>query len=145
MKNFWYRAVLVSPVLVALAVGPALAGDDKSKAAGGGADTSKSSDSQKSQQPMTPGSGSSAPAASPKTEAAGDFTARHTMEGEVTKIDQKKGMVSVKTPEGTLDLHFPPTALANIKKGDRVAVELALKQEMSGGATSPRSQAPTKR
>ncbi len=139
MQSTWYRATIVSAVLLALGVGPALAGDE-AKPTGG-------PDSYKSSEPKTPGSnpaGKNEPAASPKTEA-GDFTGRHTMEGEVTRIDQNKGTVSVKTAEGTLDLHFPPSALANIKKGDRVSVELALKQEMSGGTMSPRSQAAPKR
>ncbi|MGH7303587.1 MAG: hypothetical protein ACRELZ_09875 [Candidatus Rokuibacteriota bacterium] len=33
----------------------------------------------------------------------------------------------VKTPEGRMLLHFPPAALQNVKKGDNVTVELALK------------------
>jgi hypothetical protein len=143
MQSTWYRAAIVSAVLLALGVGPALAGDEKTKSSGGAGDTYRSSE-----QPTAPGSspaGKSEPAASPKTEAAGDFTGRHTMAGEVTKVDQNKGTVSVKTAEGTLDLHFPPSALANIKKGDRVSVELALKHEMSGGTMSPRSQGTPKR
>jgi hypothetical protein len=52
---------------------------------------------------------------------------RHTMEGQVTKVDAKKGWVDVKTPEGSMKLHFPPSALANVKKGDSVTVELGLK------------------
>jgi hypothetical protein len=35
-----------------------------------------------------------------------------------------------------MDLHFPPSALSTVKKGDHVAVELALKPS-SGGAASP--------
>jgi hypothetical protein len=38
-----------------------------------------------------------------------------------------KGRLFVKTPEGRMLLHFPSTALQNVKKGDRVTVELALK------------------
>lgn len=71
--------------------------------------------------------------------APGDFTGRHTMEGEVTRIDQTKGSMSLRTAEGTMDLHFPPSALANIKKGDRVSVELALKPAM-GPSASPRTE-----
>src|SRR2546425_6571127 len=93
MQSTWYRATIVSAVLLALGVGPALAGDE-AKPTGG-------PDSYKSSEPKTPGSspaGKNEPAASPKTEA-GDFTGRHTMEGEVTKIDQNKGTVSVKRSE----------------------------------------------
>jgi hypothetical protein len=57
---------------------------------------------------------------------AGDFTARHTMNGEVTEVDHNQGKLKLKTQEGTLDLHFPPSALQNVKKVDRVIVELAL-------------------
>jgi hypothetical protein len=61
------------------------------------------------------------------------------MEGEVTKVDQNKGTLSLKTAEGTLYLHFPPSALANVKKGDHVTVELAMKPS-TGGSASPRSE-----
>jgi hypothetical protein len=71
--------------------------------------------------------------------ASADFSGRHTMEGEVTKVDQNKGKLSLKTAEGTLDLHFPPSALANVKKGDHVTVELAMKPS-AGGNASPRSE-----
>jgi hypothetical protein len=79
--------------------------------------------------------------AAPKHEGAGEFTGRHIMEGQVTRIDQTKGTVSLKTAEGTMDLHFPPSALANIKKGDRVAVELALKPA-TGPSASPSTDKP---
>ena len=52
---------------------------------------------------------------------------RHTMDGEVTKVDGKKGWVDVKTSEGSMKLHFPPAVLANVKKGNAVSVELGLK------------------
>ena len=79
---------------------------------------------------------SSSPSASPSTMASGDFTARHTMEGEVVSIDQKKGHLKLKTAEGNMDLHFPPSALANVKKGDRIAVELAMKPAGSASLKS---------
>jgi len=52
---------------------------------------------------------------------------RHTMTGEVTSVTPDKGRVLVKTPEGRMLLHFPSAALQNVKKGDSVTVELALK------------------
>jgi hypothetical protein len=55
------------------------------------------------------------------------FMGRHTMTGEVTNIDNQKGMFSLKTKEGTLDLHAPPSALQGVKRGDQVAVEIAVK------------------
>ena len=57
------------------------------------------------------------------TEAAG----RHTMEGEVTKVDAKKGWVDVKTAEGRLKLHYPAPALDSVKAGDQVTVEIGLR------------------
>ena len=58
---------------------------------------------------------------------AGDMAGRHSMDGQVTKVDAKKGWIDVKTPEGSMKLHFPPAALANVKKGDSVTVELGIK------------------
>jgi BON domain len=62
------------------------------------------------------------PAASP-----GNFTGRHTMTGEITDVDASRGRVELRTAEGDLDLHFPPSALRNVKRGDRVTVELAIR------------------
>ena len=52
--------------------------------------------------------------------------ARHTMEGKVTKVDAKRGWIVVKTPDGSMKLHFPPTALEGVKTGDSVSVEVAM-------------------
>ena len=60
------------------------------------------------------------------TRAGGEMD-RHTMDGEVTKVNAKKGWVDVKTSEGSMKLHFPPEALASIQKGDMVSVELGIK------------------
>jgi hypothetical protein len=71
-----------------------------------------------------------APSASPATSASpasGDFMGRHTMTGEVTKVDAAGGKFSLKTGEGTLELHAPPSALAGVKQGDRMTVEIAVK------------------
>jgi len=61
--------------------------------------------------------------------SATDATAidRHTTTGEVTSVTPDKGRLIVKTPEGRMLLHFPSSALQNVKKGDSVTVELALK------------------
>jgi hypothetical protein len=69
---------------------------------------------------------------------------RHTMEGTVTKLDQKSGKFSVKTHEGTLDLHAPASALQGVKKGDRIAVEIAVKPmgSAASGATTGGSASP---
>ena len=63
------------------------------------------------------------------------LTGRHTMTGEVTSVAPDKGRLFVKTPEGRMLLHFPAAALQNVKKGDSVTVELALKD--NGPAKTP--------
>jgi hypothetical protein len=60
---------------------------------------------------------------------AKDMMGKHSMEGEVTSVDAKKGWVHLKTSEGTMIVHFPPTALQNVHKGDTMTVTLALKDE----------------
>jgi hypothetical protein len=68
--------------------------------------------------------------------ASGGARGQHKMMGEVTKIDSSKGMVTLKTDEGDLDLHFPPSALQGIKEGDRVEVQLAIRPAGAGAAGS---------
>ena len=55
-----------------------------------------------------------------------NMTGHHTMDGEVTKVDAKKGWVDVKTADGSMKLHFPPPALDNVKTGDSVTVDIAM-------------------
>jgi len=66
------------------------------------------------------------PAASPGSAA---FAGRHTMTGEVTDVDATHGRVTVKTGEGDLQLHFPPSTLSTLKRGDRVTVDLGVRKE----------------
>jgi hypothetical protein len=56
------------------------------------------------------------------------MTGHHTMDGEVTKVDAKKGWVDIKTSEGRMKVHFPPSALENVKVGDSVTVEVVMKK-----------------
>ena len=60
---------------------------------------------------------------------------KHTMDGKVTKVDAKKGWVDVKTPEGSMKLHFPPAALDGVKTGDGVTVELGMSASASSDTT----------
>jgi len=69
----------------------------------------------------------SATMASAQSGPMADAKGRHSMDGEVTKVDSKRGWIDVKTSEGSMKLHFPPDALAEVKKGDRVTVDLAIK------------------
>jgi len=64
---------------------------------------------------------------------------RHTMTGEVTSVAPDKGRLFIKTPEGRMLLHVPTTALQNVKKGDSVTVELALKDNGPAPTTKERS------
>lgn len=53
---------------------------------------------------------------------AGD---RLVVDGEVTRVDAKKGWIDVKTRDGRMTLRFPPAALEGVKVGDRVSIEVA--------------------
>jgi hypothetical protein len=59
--------------------------------------------------------------------SSSDRSSPFTVEGEVTKVDAKKGWVDVKTAEGRMKLHYPPPALDNVKNGDRVTVEIGMR------------------
>src|SRR5262249_22050466 len=113
------RIALATALAAALGAAPAFAGDP-----------TKANDTKA-------GDKASSPSASPSTAAGGDFVARHTMTGEVTRVDSNKGHLTLKTAEGNLDLRFPPSSLSNVKKGDRVTVELAMKPEGGPAASGP--------
>jgi hypothetical protein len=68
--------------------------------------------------------------------ATGEMTGRHTMEGKVTSVNAKTGWVHVKTSEGTIIVHLPPSELESVKKGDTIAVDLAMKDN---GPTKPKA------
>lgn len=70
--------------------------------------------------PVTAQSPTPAPA-----RARADGGERLVVDGEVTKVDAKKGWIHVKTRDGRMTLHFPPTALEGVKVGDRVSIEVA--------------------
>jgi hypothetical protein len=65
------------------------------------------------------------PVAQPASEAT--TMSRHTMTGEVTRVNPERGWLFIKTAEGRMLLHFPSSALQSVKKGDNVTIELALK------------------
>ncbi len=58
----------------------------------------------------------------------GKMMGMHKMTGTVEKMDAK-GMMTLKTGEGDLMLHFPPAALRDIKQGDTVTVQLGIMKE----------------
>ena len=68
--------------------------------------------------------GATAASASPGTSS---FRGMHTMTGEVTSVNRVHGHVGLKTAEGDMMLHFPPSAVSTLERGDRVTVELGIK------------------
>ncbi|MHB1585492.1 MAG: hypothetical protein ACYCRH_02890 [Acidiferrobacteraceae bacterium] len=54
----------------------------------------------------------------------GHETGVHQMSGTVTAINHRTGILSLKTAEGTLRLHFPPPSLRQVKRGERMDVHL---------------------
>ncbi|MDD5329034.1 MAG: hypothetical protein PHX38_03455 [Sulfuricella sp.] len=59
----------------------------------------------------------------------GKMMGMHKMTGTVEKIDAGKGTLTLKTGEGDLMLHFPPSALKDVKQGDTVSVQLGIMKE----------------
>lgn len=55
------------------------------------------------------------------------MTGRHSMQGTITSLDEKKGWIHLKTEEGTMIFRVAPESLQGLKKGDRATVDLALK------------------
>jgi hypothetical protein len=64
-----------------------------------------------------------------------DLPKAHLIRGEVTQIDAATGTVAVRTDRGTLDLWFPPTAVKDIKPGDRVEVQLGIRKTGAPGSS----------
>ncbi|HET7369753.1 MAG TPA: hypothetical protein VFK45_02820 [Gammaproteobacteria bacterium] len=51
---------------------------------------------------------------------------QHTIQGQVQSVDHDKGIVKLSAQDNQqLKLHFPTSALQNVKDGDQVTVELA--------------------
>jgi osmotically-inducible protein OsmY len=53
----------------------------------------------------------------------------HMMSGQVTAVDHESGRLSMRTDEGTLDLHFPPSSIKDVDKGDGISVELGFREQ----------------
>lgn len=72
----------------------------------------------------------------PAKPTASSLRGQHSEVGEITKLDASKGMLTLKTAEGDLNLHFPPAALRGLKEGDRVEVQMGLRPAGAAGKTS---------
>jgi len=59
-----------------------------------------------------------------------DRMGKHDMTGTVEKIDHAKGMIQLKTDVGTLNLHFPPPSIKDLKMGDAITVSLSYSKTM---------------
>lgn len=49
-------------------------------------------------------------------------------------IDHTTGMLTLKTMEGDLKLHFPPPTVQNLKEGDKITVHLSYSASESNAA-----------
>ena len=54
---------------------------------------------------------------------------RHSMQGTITSLDQKKGWIHLKTDRGTLVLRVPSESVRKAKKGDTMTVAVALQDK----------------
>ena len=55
---------------------------------------------------------------------------KHEMTGTVEKINQGTGMIELKTGVGTLNLHFPPASIKDLKVGDTISANLSYTKGM---------------
>ena len=61
----------------------------------------------------------------PAWAATAKVQGRHSMTGTITMIDHTTGMLTLKTSEGDLKLHFPPSSVQQLKEGDTITVHLS--------------------
>jgi hypothetical protein len=61
----------------------------------------------------------------PAWAAAPNVQGKHSMTGTITMIDHATGMLTLKTSEGDLKLHFPPVSVQKLKEGDTITVHLS--------------------
>ncbi len=59
-------------------------------------------------------------------EMQGNMAGQHEMPATVTNIDKNTGIVDVTSEGMNLRLHFPPSALTNVKTGDKIKVQMGL-------------------
>jgi len=67
-------------------------------------------------------------------QAMSEMMGEHDMSGTVQKIDHKKGTFQLKTHEGVLGLHFPPSSIKDVNDGDALTVHLGFKK---GASSAP--------
>jgi hypothetical protein len=52
----------------------------------------------------------------------------HAIRGTITTIDQRTGILSLRTSAGDLTLHFPPPSVTGLKAGDTITVHVAFEK-----------------
>jgi hypothetical protein len=67
-----------------------------------------------------------APKTSRSPSSAKRFIARQRIEAQVTRVDQSRSVLTLKTGAGELRIEAPPAVQASLKKGDRVILEIAV-------------------
>jgi hypothetical protein len=63
-----------------------------------------------------------------------------TVRGEVSRVNEVRGTLTIKTAGGDVELQLPPSAVKGIRKGDRLTVRLAVRG--AAPARAARSDAP---
>ena len=103
------------------AAGPA----DASGGVGGSGSPSNSGSPSASPAIGNPSTRPAAVMTSPSASVAGTYVGRRTLTGEVTTIDNANGTFTLKTADaGTLNLQASPSAVAGVKRGDTIVVEI---------------------
>jgi hypothetical protein len=64
----------------------------------------------------------------PAWAATAKMQGAHSMTGTITMIEHSTGMLTLKTMEGDLKLHFPPATVQKLKEGDTITVHLSYSQ-----------------
>lgn len=64
-----------------------------------------------------------------KMKGSSKMMGMHKMTGTVDKIDHAKGTLTLKSGVADMMLHFPPSAIKDLKDGDTITVELGFAKE----------------
>ena len=66
---------------------------------------------------------------SPSSDGLKGISGAHTVDGLVTQVDLDKGVVQIKTSEGTIVLHFETPDIPDLHPGDTIKVRLTPKSD----------------
>ena len=68
------------------------------------------------------------PAGNTTAAASESMMGEHEMTGTIERIDHKSGVVKLETKPHDLELHFPPDAIKDLKKGDKITVHMSFRK-----------------